>query len=672
MYSKIFKLFLLLIIFFCIKNIVFANSWDQIHIISRQEWWADESYRYLDSPYWKNIIENMKKKWSSNLSAIEKLRAKKEAEKVKIANNFLVKNYANKFWVKSIQKYEWIHKLAWPIARVKNRSAIVIHDTDTNYWTGVDSYEAIRRIYKFHALSRKWWDIGYNYLIGYNWEIFQWRAWWDDVVWAHDKWNNQPAIWISLIWSYDKKNINKKQYESLKKLIKYLVNKYHIDLSKKTDFFKWCIWTGQKCMKKPLVIIHKYPIIWHRDAWYTVCPWKKLYAQLQLLKKQLNVWVNFNNNIFFEKINKYLLKLSDDKLISLLSKIEIILDKNINDKKRNIILWVKKLILNIENTRLSKTLIKKWTWSFDDTSKIKVKLSYPLSDHINLEVSWKYNFKIIKNYNQKIIKFYFAKNKKYKNLYLNIKMKWDFLYINHKKLINFDNTKFFRISVPKWDIIKINSWNRKPKWDKTWKLNDNEFKWDIILYKKANKLIVVNELYLTDYLKWLWEVSNNTNSQKIKTIIVLARTYARWYITKARKFAWEWFDASDNPNVFQKYLWFWLEKRSPKINKIVEQTKDLVVTYNWDLIKPWYFSSSNWKTQSFINYCKNVSWIPDCAHPEKFPFLLGVRDPGGNNKNKLWHWIWVPWTWVKYFSDRWWNFEMIIKYFLKWVRIKYL
>jgi len=25
-------------------------------------------------------------------------------------------------------------------------------------------------------------------------------------------------------------------------------------------------------------------------------------------------------------------------------------------------------------------------------------------------------------------------------------------------------------------------------------------------------------------------------------------------MTKARKFAGEWFDASDNPNVFQKYL----------------------------------------------------------------------------------------------------------------------
>jgi len=40
----------------------------------------------------------------------------------------------------------------------------------------------------------------------------------------------------------------------------------------------------------------------------------------------------------------------------------------------------------------------------------------------------------------------------------------------------------------------------------------------------------------------------------VRTIIVLARTYARWYMTKARKFAGEWFDASDDPNVFQKYL----------------------------------------------------------------------------------------------------------------------
>jgi len=671
-YSKIFKTLFFVFITFLIYLWVFASDTDEIKIISRQQWWANESYRYLDSKEWIALI----KKWNNaprrELTKAQKQRAQIEAKKVKIANNFLVKNYSDIIWVKSVEKYEWKHKLAWPLARVKNRTAIVIHHTDTDYWNSKDSYEAIRKIYKYHAISRWWGDIGYNYLIGYNWEIFEWRAGGDDVVWAHDKWNNQAAIWISIIWNYDNKDINKKQYDSLKKLIKYLVKKYNIDLSEKVDFFKWCVGTSEQCINKPLIITHDYPVIWHRDAGHTACPWKKLYATLQKLKRELKVWVNTKKQILLKKIKKILQKASDDELVAFLSKIEVYLDKNKNSSKKYLLLEVKNQILDIEKNRSKLYYWNKLNSSFDDNHKIKVKLSYPFNDHINFQVTWKYNAKLKKQKTQTLINFYENNSLESKTVHLNFKFKWTNIYLSQKKIATFNNNKFFRISVPKWKVIKIKSWDRKPSWDKTWKLNDNEFKWDIIFYKKNWNLIVVNELYLTDYLKWLWEVSNSTNPEKIKTIIILARTYARWYLTKARKFVWEWYDASDNPNIFQKYLWFWLEKRSPKINKIVEETKDLVVTYNWDLIKPWYFSSSNWKTISFIEYCKKASWVPDCKHPEKFPFLLWVKDYWGIWKTRTGHWVWVPWTWVEYFSNKWWTFDMIIKYFLKWVKIKYL
>ncbi len=670
MSSKIFKTILIFLFLVLLKSYTFASSWDSIHIISRAEWWANESYRYLDSSEWKAKLLQYKNRKPVELTKVQKIKAIKEAQKVKKANNFLLKDYNYLFHIKNIEKFENWHKLAWPIVRVKNRFAIVIHDTDTNYWSWVDSYEAIRKIYKFHALTRWWGDIWYNYLIWYNWEIFEWRAGWDDVVWAHDKWNNQWAIGISMIWDYNNKPINKKQYESLKKLIKYLVKKYNIDLSKKTTFFKWCIWTWEKCIKKPLVILHNYPIIWHRDAWYTLCPWQKLYEQLQELKKQLNVWVVNKNTVFLKKIDFYLKRLKENKLLNLLAKIELVLDKNIDWNKKLVLNQVKSLILNIENNKLKNIFSTNIKKSFDDNNKIKVKLSYPFDEYINLQVKGEYNPRFLREDNQDIISF-INNNSKEKVFTMNLKLLGNDLILNWKKILDFNKVKFFRISVPKWNIIKIISWNRKPKWDKSWKLNDNEFKWDIVLYLKNNKLVVVNDIYLSDYLKWLWEVSNDTNPEKIKAIIVLARTYARWYMIKARKFIWEWYDANDDPNIFQKYLWFGIEKRSPKVDKLVDQTKDLVITYDWKLIKPWYFSVSNWKTVSFLDYCKNHKWIPDCRYPQKFPFLLWVMDPGWIWKKQIWHWIWVSWTWIQYFANKWWNFDMIIKYFLKWIEIRY-
>ncbi len=108
----------------------------------------------------------------------------------------------------------------------------------------------------------------------------------------------------------------------------------------------------------------------------------------------------------------------------------------------------------------------------------------------------------------------------------------------------------------------------------------------------------------------------------MKAIIVLARTYARWYMTKAEKFVNEWYHASDDPNVFQKYVGYGIESRSPNLKKVVEETKDLIITYNGELIKPWYFSQSNGKTISFIDFCKTAKGVPDCMRPQDFPFLI--------------------------------------------------
>jgi len=454
--------------------------------------------------------------------------------------------------------------------------------------------------------------------------------------------------------------------------LKNYVDKYNIDLNNKVDYFKWCVWTSKECLENPLIITQNYPIIGHRDAWYTACPWEKLYATLQKLKKELWVGLKESDKVLLRKINRLLYKASDRELLTLLYKIDLFLEKHKNSSKKALLIEIKNSILRVEENRTKLNYWEKTNKSFDENNKIKVKLSYPYNNFLNLQVSWKYKAKIIKTKLENKIVFYNSNDSDFNTINLKFKIIDNKIYLSSKLVWDFNKINFFRISVPKWDIIKISSWDRKPNWDKSGKLNDNEFRGDIIFYKKWDDLIVVNELYLNDYLKWLGEVSNYTNPEKVKAIIVLARTYARWYMTKARKFVWEWYDASDDPNVFQKYLWFGYEKRSPNVSKIVEQTKDLVVTYNWDLIKPWYFSSSNWKTKSFIEYCKTAKWVPDCAHPEKFPFLLWVLDPGGIWKKQVWHWVWVPGTGLEYFSNLWVDFGSMIRYFLKGVRIKYL
>ncbi len=620
----------LIIILFYILNFTFLSVFaDDIKIISRSEWWADETWRYADSEVWKNYFDKLYK--DSSLPETE--TQKKQRIKNQEINNYLSKNYKeDNTLVEFIKEEKW-HQLFWPIWKTNYVKSIVIHHTDTStWWTSID---AIKSIYKYHTLTRWWGDIGYNYLIWFDWEIYEWRAWWDYVVWAHALRNNRSSIWISIIWKYNHEKISEKQYESLKKLVQFLTKKYGIDVNNSYDYHRDCIWN--KC-DFHIETYKDNVIVWHRDVWHTNCPWDEFYKQIQILKNDLKsetFWFKLVKNNFKPKelvkseLDKKLDKLSEYELLKLLAQIDYSLDKKNDLNLKNLRSKIysrlyKEKLKNTDNVKLD----------YDKNDKIKVKLSYPYKDYITV--------------------------KNWTNIY-------DIKLFSWKLLVN-DKVEYNKINIKslKWWFLEVLSWERIPSWDKEKKYNDNKFKWNLFLYVKNNEIVVVNEVNFSDYLKWLWEVSDSDNPEKIKTIIIAARTYAKWYTTKARKFPWEIYDASDNPDVFQKYLWYSLELRSPNINKLVDQTSGQVITYNWDIIKAWYFSQSNWKTLSFKDYCTK-NWA-SCKNID-YPYLTWVFDPWSVWKSSLWHWVGISWAWATYLAKKWWTNDMIIKYFLKWVKI---
>lgn len=610
------KIFLLFFCYFLLFIQVSAN--DNLNIISREEWWANEEYIYIDSDEWKEILESQKNTnwWELTDSQI------KAIEKRKNINNILTTEYSDDNEISwSISTLNW-RSLAWPADQSSKIRWLVIHHTHSEY---ENSIEWIRQIYKYHAISRQWGDIWYNYIIWYDWEIFEWRVWWELSVWAHDLWNNRQTLWISVMWDYHEKEISKKQYESLLKLSTYLVKKYDIDLSKKTTFHRECLWID---CDSPLISEKFYPIIGHRDAWHTSCPWDELYEEIEKIidiisKKTLSV-----SDLYKKKLFDKFDKIGEKDMIKTIASLENYLEKKSSKKW----LQLKWFILDYFSNKSLKSTSER-------TDKyIKIKLSYPDKKEISIK-QW---------------------NEIYK-----IKRYWDSIRINNKidKLFNLK-------SEADW-YIEIDSWDRIPTWDKNKIYNDNKFRWEIVIYAKNNELIIVNKLKIEDYLKWLWEVWNSEHPEKIKSIIIAARTYALWYTTKEEKFPWEWYNWSDNPGVFQKYLWYWLEQRTPKVAEIVDLTKWQILTYDSKIIKPWYFSSSNWKTLSFYDYCIKKYSNKICSESsKKYPYLKSVKDNWWIWKEVRWHWVWMPWTWVSYYANKWWNAELILKYFYPWVEIK--
>ncbi len=621
------KIFYTIFLFFLLFSSTFASN--DVKIISRADWWADESIRYTDSPEWQEIFKKREEdaiKQKDVVPTQAQLDAQKKLQEKNKLMQEILDNYSFQREVSSKITTENGHKLYWPIEKASKISWIVIHHTSTDY---ASSLEWIRSIYKYHTLTNGWWDIWYNFIIWKDGEIYEWRAWWETSVWAHNKYNNIWNIGISIIWDYSKNPINDKQYNSLKNLTSYLVSKYEIDLNKKKYYHSDCVW---KSCDLPLITELKEPIIWHRDAWHTDCPGDELFKQIQDIKAELlkenksTSRINKNTSSIFKSLEK----IPDEKLVDILAKVETDLDVSKDAKKIKLKTIIVDYFKSKKNTNVSKNV--------KINQKISIKLSYPDNDNIVIK-SW--------------------------NTIIDISREWSMLLVNWNK--------YSTLKIPKKDpdsILEIVSWNRVPEWDKEKKYNDNKFRWDLLISVKDEKIVVVNKLNMEDYLKGLWEVSDTEDSEKIKTIVIAARSYATWYITKDKKFPNETYDWSDDPNVFQRYLWYGLEERSPNINKIVDETRWKIITYKWELIKPWYFSNSDGKTLSYYDYCLEKYPTDVCKKESKnYPYLKSVPDKASEWKQTKWHWVWISWAGVKYYAEKWWSYDMIIKYFLKWVDI---
>jgi len=163
-------------------------------------------------------------------------------------------------------------------------------------------------------------------------------------------------------------------------------------------------------------------------------------------------------------------------------------------------------------------------------------------------------------------------------------------------------------------ILRIDNFEHRPDWNKD--LNDNEYRGILEVRDVDGTLTVINELPLENYLKGLGEVSNSELTDKIKSVMIAARSYALFYIEKDQKFKGKPYNLDDDPNVSQKYLGYGLQKRSPNISKAVDDTRGQVVTLKGDLVKTPYFNQTD---GTYTKSAKSV-WNWDAS------YLVSVSD----------------------------------------------
>ena len=588
-------------------------------IISRKEWWADETIRYADSPKWKD-------KYVASLEYLGRPKTQAELNSIKILNDrskFLRDNWGNNTVTTSLTRTENGHILVWPIEKVKQISRIVLHHTAESMDTTKSDEDMLRGIYAYHTLSNEWWDIAYNYIVGQRWKIYEGRAWGDYVVGAHALYNNMGTVGIAVLGNYNKNHLNRDQIAGIEQAISMMAKKYGITL---TDQKKWVIKCDTSCY--PFEVVTTKSLIGHQDVGRTDCPGSDIYEHIP---------------DFITRLNR--------EYTPVLNPIQWVIDPLPGNQVMNLTLKedvtlpvLSPPVIIVDIPKVVKYVGKKF----------RVKLSYPDEKNIVLATADGKIGKIILD------------NKK---IPMQVSQKIEITPLDNKKISLKVGKKYYTGSEMKFShtIVRIDSWDRLPDWDKSGKYNDNLFRDTIRVLNKDDKLVVINDLPIEWYLKWLGEVSNGDLPEKIKVITIAARSYARYYMeSKNRKFSTNLYDGSDNPDEFQKYLGYGYERRSPNVTKLVDATRSQVITYSGTLIKPWYHSSSDGKTRSALEYCKN-NGAENCID---VPYLQSVSDPGSLWNTRSGHGVGISWIGSTYWAKQGWNYKKIIQYYLNGVEIQ--
>ncbi|MBI5414296.1 SpoIID/LytB domain-containing protein [Candidatus Peregrinibacteria bacterium] len=209
-------------------------------------------------------------------------------------------------------------------------------------------------------------------------------------------------------------------------------------------------------------------------------------------------------------------------------------------------------------------------------------------------------------------------------------------------------------------VMTIPSWNRMPEWDTSGKYNDNTFRGTIEFRVYEDQFIMINELPLEKYLRGLAEETDKTAKEKQKTMAILARSYALFYMQpENRKFPGAPYDGDDSPATFQKYLGYGYELRIPEFVKSVEETAGKVVTYEGKLIKTPYFSQSDGRTRSAEEVW---GWT-------NTPYLQSVPDPYSEGLELKGHGVGLSGKGAEGMAQAGKTYGEIIKYFYKGVEI---
>jgi hypothetical protein len=175
---------------------------------------------------------------------------------------------------------------------------------------------------------------------------------------------------------------------------------------------------------------------------------------------------------------------------------------------------------------------------------------------------------------------------------------------------NTDKHVRFTPDNPATTIFEIQSLENRPTWDTSINFNRYRGSLEVFYTRATDKLWVIEELPVEDYMRGLAETSNASPYEYQKSLVTAARTYALFVVSIGGKHKSEYFDVNTTGND-QVYKGYVSELVRPNVVRAAEDTRGTVVTYGGEIVVTPYFSRSDGRTRSWTEVwsSNNHPWL---------------------------------------------------------------
>lgn len=197
-------------------------------ILAREEWGAEEAFLFEGDPASRSDVQLRNGSYEHQEEAPDRVRECTE----------LQRKYPLEFQPSHTSEQDSLgRRYRWALEYSPTIKTLVVHHTALKV-TGDERspIERVRALYAYHAMNRGWGDIGYNFLVDEEGQIYEGRKGGDYVAGGHAYCHNIGSIGVALLGNFNDEQPTLAQIQGLQKLLSYLAKKYNIDLSSNVEF----------------------------------------------------------------------------------------------------------------------------------------------------------------------------------------------------------------------------------------------------------------------------------------------------------------------------------------------------------------------------------------------------------------------------------------------------